>query len=122
MSWKYDRATGFLSLLGKQGFPMCYAGYGPGLNNCEMEKVHDVGPLPRGTYRMTAMVNSPHTGPNTIILEPLLSTVMYGRSGFRIHGDNPQENDTASRGCIILPGGWRRLAVWESGDHELEVV
>jgi hypothetical protein len=47
---------------------------------------------------------------------------MFGRSGFRIHGDNASANHTASDGCIIAGHAADRTAIWNSGDHVLEVV
>jgi len=78
-----------------------YSGHRAGLNNPALENQHDVGPLPRGRYRMTSLIDSPHTGLATIILDPDPANQMFGRSGFRIHGDNSAQNHTASDGCII---------------------
>ena len=60
-----------------------------------MQDQHDIGPLPQGLYRMTALIDSPRTGLATIVLEPDPANIMFGkRSGFRIHGDNSaQESD-----------------------------
>jgi hypothetical protein len=118
--WTYNRINRLFSN-GTSNYT-CYAGQGDGLNNPDFEAVHDVGPLPEGKYKMTALINSPHTGPNTIILEPEDITKMYGRSGFRIHGDNQEASFSASNGCIVMAGGGNRLTVWNSGDHELEVL
>lgn len=119
--WYYDRASGVLTnKLGK--IYKVYSGHGEGLDNPSMESVHDIGPLPSGEYEMTAIVDSPHTGPNTIILNPKEENRMFGRSGFRIHGDNANEDFSASNGCIILAGGWKRNEIWTSMDHELTVT
>ena len=98
-----------------------YAGHGVGLNNPALENQHDIGPLPRGRYRMTALIDSPHTGLATIILDPEPANQMFGRSGFRIHGDNAANNHTASDGCIIGGHAADRAQIWKSGDHDLTV-
>jgi hypothetical protein len=53
-----------------------------------------------------------------ILLEPVGHNAL-GRSLFRIHGDNAQ-ND-ASHGCVILPRNIREL-IWNSGDRALTVI
>jgi hypothetical protein len=100
----------------------CYAGHGGGVNNPAMQDQHDIGPLPQGLYGMTALIDSPHTGLSTIILEPDPANRMFGRSGFRIHGDNGAGNRTASDGCIIAGHADDRIGIWLSADHELKVV
>ncbi len=100
----------------------CYAGHGDGINNPSLQDQHDVGPLPQGNYTMTALVDSPHTGIATIILDPDPNNEMFGRSGFRIHGDNGLGNRTASDGCIIAGHAPDRTAIWNSEDHDLQVV
>jgi hypothetical protein len=99
-----------------------YAGHAAGLNNPAMQNVHDIGPLPRGRYKMTALVDSPHTGLATIIMDPDPANEMFGRSGFRIHGDNAAANHSASDGCIIAGHAADRTQIWNSGDHDLEVL
>jgi hypothetical protein len=99
-----------------------YAGHGSGVNNPSMQNQHDVGPLPQGLYSMTALIDSPHTGLATVILEPDPANQMFGRAGFRIHGDNTAANRTASDGCIIAGHSADRIAIWESADHVLRVV
>ena len=99
-----------------------YAGHGPGVNKPAMQDQHDVGPLPQGRYVMTALIDSPHTGLATIILDPDPANQIFGRSGFRIHGDNAAGNHTASDGCIIAGHANERTTIWNSGDHDLEVV
>jgi hypothetical protein len=119
--YNYHQSTGVLD---QNGVPLltCYAGHGAGLNNPALQDQHDVGPLPQGRYKMTALVvNSPHTGFATIILDPDAANQMFGRSGFRIHGDNAAANQTASDGCIIAGHTADRTRIWSSGDHDLQV-
>ena len=118
--WTYTIATGEMRH-GATRF-LGYSGAGhsreEGRDNPDM--VHDVGrgPIPPGRYRIGAPHVSPHTGPYTMDLDPEAGTDTFGRSAFRIHGNNAA-ND-ASHGCIILPPDARH-AIWESGDHELGV-
>jgi hypothetical protein len=52
-------------------------------------------------------------------LDPVDGTNTFGRSLFRIHGDNARHD--ASEGCIILGPSIRKL-IAASGDHDLEVM
>jgi hypothetical protein len=69
-------------------------------NNPDAQIDKGLGPLPQGEYTLTAYDN--HKGPETIFLAPDPSNNMYGRDNFLIHGDNGQNNHSASEGCIIL--------------------
>jgi hypothetical protein len=117
----YTQSTGVLE---HDGIALLtgYAGHGTGVNNPAMQDQHDIGPLPQGLYAMTALIDSPHTGLATIILEPDSGNQMFGRSGFRIHGDNAAANRTASDGCIIAGHAADRISIWQGADHELKVV
>lgn len=97
--WTWDQSAGSLAFEG-QVIAFGYAGKGAGKNNPDMQHVQKTGPIPRGLWRMTARINSPNTGPKTIVLEPEPGTDTKGRSLFRVHGDN--KTHTASEGCIIL--------------------
>ena len=76
-----------------------YAGIGLGLNNPDAQTNPFVGPLPRGDYVIGYPTRS--KGPLTLPLLPAPFNQMYGRNSFLIHGDNPQQNQTASNGCIV---------------------
>jgi hypothetical protein len=108
--------------LGEQGF-IGYSGAGhtmmEGRNNPSMQNVQNKGPIPCGIYDIGDPHYSATTGPYTMNLDPTPETNTYGRSLFRIHGNN--ERNDASHGCIILPPDARR-AVWNSGDHQVTVV
>jgi hypothetical protein len=119
--YTYNQSTGRLA---RNGILLLtgYAGHGPGVNNPAAQNQHDAGPLPVGRYTMTALIDSPHTGLATIILDPDPANQMFGRSGFRIHGDNSALNHTASDGCIIAGHAADRIGIWNSGDHDLEVL
>jgi hypothetical protein len=98
-----------------------YAGHGQGLNNPGMQNVHDVGPLPQGTYTIGPEHNNPHTGPATMNLTPDPANNMAGRDAFRIHGDNARGDQSASNGCIVLPRN-ARDNINNGGDNTLVVV
>lgn len=118
---KYDQKTGEImtddgTVIGKG-----YAGNGKGKNNPAMESVKMIGPLPRGIYIIGEPINSPHTGPYSIPLTPNPKNVMYGRSGFMIHGDSIDNPGTASNGCIVLPHTIR-VQINNYTDKNLEVI
>lgn len=124
--WTWDQSAGELRRDGKV-ISRGYSGKGRGKNNPSMQGVQGVGPIPRGRYKMVRIYDSSNVGPRTIALDPVDAKPgddihqETGRSAFRIHGDSIRAPGTASRGCIILPRNVR-LAIWASGDRDLEVV
>lgn len=118
MTWTYEQATGELTRDGAF-VGTGYSGTGMGRDNTAFEATEGVGPIPRGQYTIGPVRNSARLGPCVMNLEPSLMTDTFGRSLFRIHGDN-RRND-ASHGCIIL-GPLIRQAIADSGDTDLEVV
>lgn len=120
MSWTYVITTGTLVRNGA-AVGHGYSGHSEGLNNPSMCNVRDVGPLPQGTYTIGQAHDSEHVGKFALPLAPDSANVMFGRSAFYIHGDNPQLNHTASDGCIILVRPLRE-AIAGSGDTELLVI
>ncbi len=104
-----------------------YAGNGEGLNDPAWTDVKSTGPLPVGRY--TIGPPEPGHGGYTLRLHPDAETrariVALGRNpdSFLIHADmaDPKLAGTASKGCLILARIYR-VMVWESGDHELEVL
>jgi hypothetical protein len=97
----YEQATGLFTLetVLPQRF-VGYAGHGRGRNNPDLDCVTNLGPLPRGRYRVSLPFHHPTKGPFCFRLTPDEANVMHGRSGFLIHGDNARGD--ASEGCIIL--------------------
>lgn len=96
--WLRDEATAEkASPLGRG-----YSGHPPYVNKAEAEGLVAAGPIPRGSYRLVGPFNHVRLGPVCFFLDPAKSNVMFGRSGFFIHGDNAMGNQTASHGCIIL--------------------
>lgn len=90
-------------------------------DNYDYEGARDLGPIPRGEYRIGPAYDHPKLGKITMNLTPLFHQAL-GRTNFRIHGNN-KSND-ASTGCIILDKEFRE-AVAEAvrnGDTLLTVV
>jgi hypothetical protein len=79
-----------------------YSGHGEGKNNPAMQKVPNVGPIPVGKYTIGQPYDSPQTGPFTLPLTPDPENEMFGRSGFKIHGDNLSDPGNGSDGCIVV--------------------
>lgn len=101
-----------------------YSGRSDGLNNPSMQSVHDVGPIPQGDYTIQAPHADPKVGPIAMRLVPWTHNTMFGRGSFLIHGDNAQQNHSASEGCIILPRDVRvKIGISVlNGDNQLTVA
>ncbi len=100
-----------------------YAGRGEGLNNPAMQAVPNIGPLPQGIYTINPPVDTTTHGPYVMWLTPDPANEMFGRFGFGIHADEIANagKHLASTGCIVMSNE-ARLAIWESGDRELQVT
>lgn len=123
MSWKYDQSTGDLHDPSGGFVGTGYSGAGrtleEGRNNPAMEADPGKGPIPAGLWSIGAPVDHPDTiGPYAMPLTPVGHDA-HGRSAFFIHGNN--KTDNASHGCVILAPAMRH-AIWNSGDHTLEVT
>jgi hypothetical protein len=121
VAWTYRQSTGELVRADGHTVATGYSGKGDGKNKPLMEKVHNVGPIPKGAYTISAPHDTVTHGPYVLPLTPHPQNTMYGRSAFMIHGDSVIEPGTASEGCVILPRAIREAA-WNSGDHEMAVV
>ncbi|QZE56388.1 hypothetical protein pEaSNUABM40_00194 [Erwinia phage pEa_SNUABM_40] len=119
--WKYEQTTGRLYNAAGKVVATGYAGKGQHKNKHESQAVVGMGPLPVGHYTLNAPRTSAKTGPYAMDLTPAADNVMFGRSAFQMHGDSIKAPGTASSGCIIMPRNIREM-VWNSGDHQLEVV
>jgi hypothetical protein len=108
-----------------------YSGSGKGKNNPDMQSVKNVGPVPRGLWRMQLITDANGKAIDyeskrapVIRLIPDTSTNLYGRSGLLIHGDAIAAPGTASHGCIIEDYDIRLMladAVY-NGDDKLQVT
>lgn len=132
LCWVYSQSTGQLTHVDADGNSDYtatggYSGYGAGLNNPAMQSVQaqqpgdPAGPIPQGLYSIGFPHYSPNTGPGTLNLTPLPGTNTFGRTLFRIHGDNRAGNHSASQGCII-EGPNVRKHIANSNDSCLQVV
>jgi hypothetical protein len=109
MTWTYSQGTGELRDEHGDLVHVGYSGAGDGKNNCAMQAVKNVGPIPRGYWVLGKPYDSRKVGPYAIPLKPAPLTETYGRSAFVVHGDN--RTHTASQGCIIMPRKVRNLLV-----------
>lgn len=121
MSWYYEQATGKIYLPGGAMLALGYSGNGPGKNNPAMQEVENVGPIPVGSWVMSAPRDTTHHGPYAMPLTPMQDTNTFGRSAFMCHGDSIPHPGEASEGCIVLPR-FARQRLWESGVHVIEVI
>lgn len=119
MPWQYNQETGRL-IRNSQQTGVGYSGHGVGRNNPILENVHNVGPIPRGRYRIGPQHQHQSKGPITMALTPVGHNA-HGRTHFLIHGDSIQNPGNASEGCVVLPRPVRE-AIAASGDTDLEVV
>ena len=78
-----------------------YSGYGKARDQPHRQEEVSLGPIPRGQWRIYEMQDT-FTLKNTLPLEPMPGTDVFGRTLFRIHGDNSSGNKDASKGCIVL--------------------
>ena len=118
--WVWSQGDGILSKDGKER-AKGYSGNSLGKNNPLMDSVKNMGPIPRGLWRIDAPRDTDEHGPYVLGLTPFGETDTKGRGGFLIHGDSKSNPGEASKGCIIV-GRKVREEIWQSGDHSLEVV
>lgn len=129
MPWVYRQSTGELLKPDGTRHAFGFAGQREGLNNPAKQDVKNTGPLPIGDYTMSGWIdNDPHLGMCVIVLTPLPSNSMFGRSAFRIHGARSVERSglnaflTSSEGCVCIGDCVTRRAIWNSTDKVLRVV
>jgi hypothetical protein len=121
MPWRYSQTTGVIARDGTVLTPTAYSGDGPGKNNPAAQSRANIGPIPVGTWRISAPFPRPHSRRYTLRLTPQSGTTTFGRSGFMIHGDSKEHTGHASNGCIIT-SAHNRQVIWSSGDHMLVVT
>jgi hypothetical protein len=120
MPWTYEQNTGRLLTPTGHLLAIGYSGFGIGKNNPDLANVHDVGPIPIGTWLTTEGKDHPTLGPCAIALTPAPGTTTHGRSAFYIHGDLNDHHQDASHGCIVAPR-YARERLSTSANRELIV-
>ena len=123
--WTFEQSTGKLYNPDGTHVATGYSGGDCGkcnawINSPDSQENHG-GTIPQGIYHRGILVPHSQLGVDAIELIPDPSNTMFGRSGFFMHGDNQQLNDTASEGCIIMPHDIRESFL-SSNDADLEVV
>ena len=120
--WQYQQSTGELTH-NTIHIANGYSGAEPdGKNKPEAQTIHDVGPIPQGTWLIIGPpINTPAHGPFVLHLQAGPNTETFGRDGFLMHGDSVEHPGQASEGCIIMPRDVREQ-VWNSKDPSLTVV
>jgi Tlde1 domain len=99
-----------------------YSGNGTGKNNPAMQADPGVGPIPSGFYTIAGLINDDlMCGEYVLTLAPDAANEMFGRVGFRWHGDSIEHPGQASHGCIVSARPLR-VDAWEGTDHNLHVV
>lgn len=121
--WIYHQNSGELFKADGEMLATGYSGFGPGKNAPRWEDHLEVGPIPCGRYTIgppqCVEVAGPH-GPFVLPLTPDPANVMWGRSGFLVHGDSRPHPGSASHGCLIFARVVREQ-IAASGDHDLTV-
>jgi hypothetical protein len=83
-----------------------YSGTGQGRNNPDIQDVPYVGPIPRGLWYWGTPFNQPGgMGQNVIPLIPAPENTCRDtpRNCYSFYAHGNDEEDDASRGCIVLP-------------------
>lgn len=99
-----------------------YSGTGEGRDSPQHNGSENVGPTPRGTWEIGAVVPGARTGPISIRIRHVGGETFPAtrdRGTFLIHGDN-RIND-ASEGCLIL-GPVQRQVLVDHGGGTLHVT
>ena|ERR1019366_8332401 len=133
MTWTYQVSTGQIRNTAGEQVGVGYAGGDEGrcpegINNCDMQDVHDKGPLPYGPkadgsfneYTRGVAVEGSPLGHFAIPLIPDFDNIMYGRGDFFCHGDTVKPQ-CASKGCTIWVPSLRH-EWYDSDDDKLRVI
>src|SRR5579863_3670226 len=88
--WTYAQKSGDLLQDGHR-IATGYSGIDNGKNNPAMQAVHNLGPIPQGSWTIVGPpVNTHDHGPYVLRLNPLPDTNTFGRGGFLLHGDSKE--------------------------------
>lgn len=120
MPWTYSQSRGRVTHTAS-GFD-AYSGRHAGLNQPLMQMFKDIGPIPRGRYKMMQPYDSTNLGAYVIRLTPFPCNEMFGRRDFTMHSERIMgPAGEASHESIVI-ACQARHAMWKSGDRELVVV
>lgn len=120
--WRYSQSSGDLINAAGEVIATGYSGALGYKNSPPMQDIKDKGPIPRGLYTIDTPIDTADHGPFVLPLIPDEDNEMFGRTGFMCHGDRLEgPSGLASEGCIIL-SRHIRSKLWDSGDHQLEVI
>lgn len=103
MPWTYEQNTGRLLTPTGRLLAIGYSGLANGKNNPDLELIHNLGPIPRGTWIIQPADVHPKHGPVSMHLSPAEHVPISRCHGFMCHGDYPDHKQDASHGCIVLP-------------------
>ncbi len=119
--WTYQTRARKLLENGKEA-GIGYSGFNEYANDSAHKTVKGKGPIPPGKYRIGTAYKHDKLGPVCMNLDPLPGTNTFGRSHFRIHGDNGTEAPfDGSHGCLVL-NRMLRERINFSQDKVLEVL
>lgn len=120
MTITYDQKTGQITLRNTP-VGIGYSGHGVGLDNPDLETMANVGPIPRGEWRIMRW-DDVHgdKGPIVAVLAPMHHDA-HGRSAFLIHGPHANDKQDSSHGCIVAAKPIRE-ALRASGETKLVVT
>lgn len=135
MQYTFDRYWGAIATLSGMIVAPAYSGRGDAVNNPADEAQHAVGPIPAGNYLIDGPFNmgplAQHWEHPTLGMGPIWKLIPDDKTkqfmladerdpdSFYIHGDNQKHNHSASEGCVITPGMYRRQ--FQKGD-KLRVI
>ena len=129
LDWVYSQSTGRLYLAdyedARTHVATCYSGAVGHVNRTESEAIVGRGPIPRGLWRMDPPADHERLGPVCVGLEAADPKTALGRSGFYVHGDNKQRDNTASSGCIVASRNTRTMMerlYWDANVRSLLVI
>jgi len=108
MNLNFSQLTGTITQDDGRVVAVGWSGCGDGKRNPEMQGVVDVGPLPRGVYKVGGWGDHPPLGQNSTPLTQI-SGESYGRDSFYIHGTSLDHPGQESHGCVVVPHGMRLM-------------
>src|SRR6266576_4966979 len=100
MPWIYELISGRLYANSGDLTGVGYSGAGEHKNNSQSQSLHNLGPIPVGNYLIDNPYDTVTHGPYVLPLNPAPNNLMWGRTGFLIHGDSKVAPGTALEGCV----------------------